>query len=73
MILLLGLGFDAGAQFRQYGQSRSGLQDVTGDNSTLVSIPGQSDSGASATDSVSVAVDTTAGFSIKRIVRGYFR
>lgn len=71
-VLLFGFTIEAGAQFRQYGISRSGLQDVNA-QSTLVGAPGESLDTLNTSNAKTVKTDTTAGFSVKRLVRGYCR
>lgn len=72
MFLSLGLSFEAGAQFRQYGVSRSGLQDVNS-QSTIVGAPGENLDTLNTSNHMEVKTDTTAGFSLKRMFRGYAR
>lgn len=69
---MLAAGFQASGQFREYGKSRSGLQDI-GDNTanSLVGAPGEDQSRLNAADTATVKTDTLAGFSMKRMVRGY--
>jgi len=72
MFFAFGFTFEAGAQFRQYGISRSGLQDVNAQTS-LVGAPGESLDTLNTSNNVNVKTDTTAGFSLKRLIRGYAR
>lgn len=71
-VFLFGLSFESGAQFRQYGVSRSGLQDMNA-QSSLVGAPGEMSDTLDTSNGATVKTDTTAGFSVKRLIRGYFR
>lgn len=72
LVMILGLSFEAEAQFRQYGISRSGLQDVNS-QSTIVGAPGEGLDTLNTNNHMEVKSDTTAGFSFKRMFRGYAR
>lgn len=52
-------------------QFRSGVS--TSDNSSLTSIPGENTTTTNGQDTANVQTDTLAGFSMRRLVRGYMR
>lgn len=65
MILLTGLAFTATAQFRNSNTTSSNV-------GTIVGPPGTDEAMANMqNDTTSVAVDSLAGFSLKRMIRGY--
>ena len=74
LFFLICAGTEAGAQFREYGKSRSGLQDIgDGPNGTMVGIPGEDIRMQNFTDTSAAKTDTLAGFSMKRMIRGFTR
>lgn len=74
IVLVLCTAIDAGAQFREYGTSRSGLQDIsTNTSDNLIGTPGDDGRAGGLSDTATVKTDTLAGFSMKRMIRGYTR
>ncbi len=66
LIMLSGLSFAAEAQFRNSNTTSSNV-------GSMVGPPGsENDNVNNSADTTAVAVDSLAGFSIKRLVRGYF-